>query len=572
MKKMRQIGLLFVFCAYVLVAHGQTIHSDFYANLNGDIWKYNLAQSSATQLTHSGYNGGPMLSPDGSKIAFLETAPTFLVRYKAGTAAQIAGTPPVDIWLYDISSRTFTRVADQTGASPGGFLRTIPTWSPDSRQLAWLQVDPYFQPTDQASLQIYSLDTGLVASLAEDVNLGDQERNIRMPILRWGDGGIARLFQTTLYDSQTRFLFLEIIDPGSGSRTQYNLQLQADHSNLARDFMWAIHQGRAVLLLGIRDYWEVLDPLDGSRVRLSDPPRLKSSREAGSMEMAPLAITGASGETEFRWRAFSGGIAYDTGYRSSDVDLDGQPALSSDGRQMVWHNGDRISVWHTGMAADARPLASDSPAHRLFPMPEPMSVVWAPTQWITTGITLRDRSAPADCSLAPQLIPGRQAIVSPGLANRVRSAPGLYGAIIGRVQENEILDVLEGPVCSDGFNWYRVQNNRISGWSAEGIADEYWLLYHVDCPGSPPTRLAIGMTAVVTPGKANFIRDGVGASSADIVGRMEAGSAFLITGHPQCDADGMRWYPIQFGQIRGWTAAGSGGDYWIEPAVLQAAG
>ena len=572
MRKLCQMCLLYVFCACGLVVRGQTIHSSFYANLNGDIWKYDLAQSSATQLTHSGYNGGPILSPDRTSFAYLETAPTFLARYKAGAASQTAGAPPVDIWLYDISSQTFTRIADQTGASPGGFLRSIPTWSPDSRQLAWLQIDPYVQPTDRASLRIYNLDTGLTAGLAEDVNLGDQESHIRMPIARWGDGGIARLFLISRHDSRSPFLFLEIIDPASGSRTQYNLELLADNSNLARDFMWANHQGRAVLLLGIRDYWDVLDPLDGSRNRLSDPPRLKNSLAPGGMELVPLAIEGASGEVEFHWRAFSGGIAYDTGYRSSDVDWDGLPTLASGGRQMAWHGGDRISMWHTGIAADARPLASDSPAYRLFPIPEPMSVAWAPMQWVTTGATVSSQSAPAVCSRSPRLILGQQAIVSPGLANRIRSAPSLNATIVGRIQENEVVDVLEGPICGDGYNWYRVQNNRISGWSAEGIADEYWLLYHVDCPHSPPTRLAIGMTAVVTPGKANLIRDGVGASSANIVGRMEAGSAFVITGHPQCDADGMRWYPIQFGQIRGWTAAGSGGDYWIAPAVVQAAG
>ena len=393
-----------------------------------------------------------------------------------------------------------------------------------------------------------------------------------MPSLLWGSGGIARTLLTNLYGSQSPFLFMEIIDPGSGAQTQHNLELLADNSNSVRDFMWAKHQGRDVLLLGMRDYWEVLEPLDGSRLRLSDPPRLKSADAVRGMELVPIAISGANGEPEFHWRAYSGGITYDTGYRSSDVDLDGLPALSYDGRQMVWHSGDRISIWHSGIAADARPLASDSPAYRLFPMPEPMSVAWSPVQWITTGITTSDESALSVCSLAPQLIPGGQAIVSTGLANRIRSASSLNAAIIGRIRENDVVDVLEGPVCSDGYNWFRVRNDRITGWTAEGIADEYWLFYHVECPQSPPTRLANGMTAVVTPGKANFIRDGVGASQANIVGRMEAGTTFAITGYPQCDADGMRWYPIQFGQIRGWTAAGSGDDYWIEPAAAQATG
>ena len=65
------------------------------------------------------------------------------------------------------------------------------------------------------------------------------------------------------------------------------------------------------------------------------------------------------------------------------------------------------------------------------------------------------------------------------------------------------------------------------------------------------------MTAVVTSGQANNIRNGVGSTATDIVGRLPAGAIFRITGHPQCDADGLRWYPVEYGQIAGWTRRGS---------------
>lgn len=561
-----------------LITLSQTTNRDFYAYLHGDIWKFSIAQSSATSLTNSGYNGGPTLSPDGSKFAFLETAPTFLVQFNAGTAAQTAGTPPADIWIYDIASQTFTSVADQTGASPAGFLRSVPAWSPDSRQLAWLQIDPYFQTPEQATLQVYSLETRLSANLVEDINLGSQQSSILMPTLLWGDGGIAHTFLVHLQGNQSPLLFVEILDASNGDRTRYNLQLAADNSNLVRDLIWATHQGRAALLLGIGDYWEVLDPLDGSRFRLSDPPRLKNSFIAGGMELIPRALANESGGWEFHWHALSGGNSYDTGYSSSDVDVDSQPTLSSDGRQMVWHSGDRVSTWHTGISADARPLASNASANNLFPIPGPVSVVWAPTQWVTTGGIVNGEnasaapSAPNLCTLTPLLSPGQRAIVSPGLANRVRSAASLDAVIIGNIQASEVVDVLQGPICNRGYYWYRVQNERISGWTVEGIDGDYWLLYHIDCPQSPPTRLTKGMTAVVLPGLANFVRDGVGTNGTDILGRLAAGTRFEITDHPQCDTDGMRWYPIQNEQISGWTAAGSGDEYWIEPAPPQATG
>ena len=292
----------------------------------------------------------------------------------------------------------------------------------------------------------------------------------------------------------------------------------------------------------------------------------------------PVAARREGGGWQFDWYAQSAGITYDLGYSSRDVAIDSRPVLSGDGWQVAWHSGDRISTWHTGRSPDARPLGRDAAAYKLFPIPDPVSSVWAPMEWTTTGGVVTGQAAstaePASglCALAPLLEAGDRAIVSPGLANRVRSAASTNAQVLGNIQPGEVVDVLQGPVCNDGYYWYRIQNARISGWTVEGSADEYWLLYHLDCGNSPPTRLTIGMTAVVTPGEANLIRDGVGTAGASIIGRMPAGASFDITGYPQCDADGLRWYPIQFGQIGGWTASGLGEEYWIEPAEPFASG
>ena len=36
-------------------------------------------------------------------------------------------------------------------------------------------------------------------------------------------------------------------------------------------------------------------------------------------------------------------------------------------------------------------------------------------------------------------------------------------------------DILAGPVCSGGYNWYQVSYNGITGWATEGYAGSYWL-------------------------------------------------------------------------------------------------
>ena len=80
------------------------------------------------------------------------------------------------------------------------------------------------------------------------------------------------------------------------------------------------------------------------------------------------------------------------------------------------------------------------------------------------------------------------------------------------------------------------------------------------------------MIGAVSAGEANNIRDGAGTQGTTILGRMPAGTNFLITGYPECDAEGRRWFPIQYNQVDGWTAAGQGAEYWIEPALSQATG
>jgi len=188
MKKMLSLFLLALVVTGSHIAKSQSSNPDIYTYQNGDLWRYSLNASTAMPLTGSGYNGGPVLSPDGRSIAFLEAAPSFVADFNAGIASQTAGTPPADIWILDIAGQNLNKIADQSGASSAGYLRSIPTWSPHSRKLAWLHIDPLVQPLEVASPQVYSLDTGATVSLAGDVNLGYQESNITVPGLRWSAG------------------------------------------------------------------------------------------------------------------------------------------------------------------------------------------------------------------------------------------------------------------------------------------------------------------------------------------------------------------------------------------------
>ena len=75
---------------------------------------------------------------------------------------------------------------------------------------------------------------------------------------------------------------------------------------------------------------------------------------------------------------------------------------------------------------------------------------------------------------------GDQAYVSndPPLANRVRKNPGMTGKIIGVIQPLEGIEILDGPECADNWVWWKVRSleTGLTGWTAEGDENGYWLL------------------------------------------------------------------------------------------------
>lgn len=71
-------------------------------------------------------------------------------------------------------------------------------------------------------------------------------------------------------------------------------------------------------------------------------------------------------------------------------------------------------------------------------------------------------------------------VVPVGVSNRYRAEPSLEGDILGVIPEGDIFYVMDGPVCSDGFIWYRVNYAGRIGWTAEGTAEEYWVEPYIE--------------------------------------------------------------------------------------------
>ncbi len=550
------------------LASAQSTDQLVYAYMLGDLWKFNLAGGSATQLTDWGYTGGPILAPDGSKLAYLSTSPEFIAQFNAGTATQSAGTPPANILVMDIATESQSLIADQSGASTAGTLRSLPAWSPDSRKLAWLELDPGAQGGNAAVLKLHDFTTNATSLLAARVDLGTHGGSIEMPAPRWGPGGIAILRFHHQDDGQAEAQLIDFYNSTSGALTSYDLQLNKNSDNLVRDFVWVDHLGSSLVALQIQDYWEIINPYDGTRLRLSDPPRLKNRAITGAMQLIPASVANADGDWDIHWYATTGANLQNSGYVSPRVNYNFLPALSPNGTQMAWHGGDSVDHWQISMTEGNRALASAVGHGRVFPIPEPVSVVWAPTEWVTTGSVAGAPvllSTSLNCGLLPLLSAGQKAIVGPDLKLSLRNEAMTSGELLGSLEGGTIVAIDQGPVCADGYNWYAVSNDDISGWTAEGANGDYWLLYHVACANSPATRLTTNMTATVSGDQVVNTRDGAGTDNTEIVWAVAAGDDFVVTGLPQCGAAGLRWYPVRIEENLGWIAEGQGEFYWIEP-------
>lgn len=65
----------------------------------------------------------------------------------------------------------------------------------------------------------------------------------------------------------------------------------------------------------------------------------------------------------------------------------------------------------------------------------------------------------------------------PPAPNKVRAQPGLNAEEIGNIPPGETMLVEDGPRCADGFAWWYVHSfNGLEGWTAEGDAENYWLI------------------------------------------------------------------------------------------------
>lgn len=203
--------------------------------------------------------------------------------------------------------------------------------------------------------------------------------------------------------------------------------------------------------------------------------------------------------------------------------LNSQVSHPSDPRWLMPHKrGDRVAVYGAGFRSNstitvvvARPRSNDQfrfrpvigwnvqtdsrgQFHLQFPIDRSFSdgIYWVFANpragrnldddgWISDHDFFRVYSPRRVCRSGPlsNLRENDFVHLSAGSPNNVRNRPGLSGRRIGRVYEYQSMRIIDGPRCSDGYTWWKVEvtdvsasNNGLKGWTAEGDRSGYWLL------------------------------------------------------------------------------------------------
>ena len=138
------------------------------------------------------------------------------------------------------------------------------------------------------------------------------------------------------------------------------------------------------------------------------------------------------------------------------------------------------------------PAAMDEPLPTATTKP-PATIMLAPTDLPAATATIPPTNTRTPVA-SPQATtcPGAPAIsirrnvwaqisLNPPISNNVRSEAGLNGKWLGGLKPGEVVMILDGPRCADGYTWWFVRSlGELKGWTAVGDVEGYWIFQPFD--------------------------------------------------------------------------------------------
>lgn len=169
------------------------------------------------------------------------------------------------------------------------------------------------------------------------------------------------------------------------------------------------------------------------------------------------------------------------------------------------------------------------------------------------GYAVGDYLAPVEsppiCSSPCSLVVGEYAVViSPIL--HLRCGPSISCSVITVLHRGDVVKVLEGPTSADGYEWYQVSFQNLTGY----VAGNY--LRHTSGPCASSCPLEIGAHAMVISENLN-LRNSPGLS-CPILLRLSQGAIVVIESSPT-RVDGYDWYKVSYQGTEGYVA----GEYLV---------
>ena len=148
----------------------------------------------------------------------------------------------------------------------------------------------------------------------------------------------------------------------------------------------------------------------------------------------------------------------------------------------------------------------------------------------------------------------------------IREQPSTGAPVVVLLARGKRVLVLEGPAASDGFIWWKVDDNQGNiGWLAGGDGREEWVSPQLGDPRPVNRSPIVGDRVVVTLVGELSVRALPGVSSV-LVARARTNEQFSVVAGPQA-ADNYFWYQIRSdnGSVEGWAADGLNGERWLTP-------
>ena len=168
--------------------------------------------------------------------------------------------------------------------------------------------------------------------------------------------------------------------------------------------------------------------------------------------------------------------------------------------------------------------------------------------------------APISCSLFPRLAVDGQGLVTLEPALNLRAQLSESSTLLALIPAGSVVDVLDGPVCNEGFYWWQVSFDGQVGWAAEGNTIRYFMEVHSACLLAP--RLAVGGQGLVTLEPSLNLRTQLSESST-LLALVPAGSVVDVLDGPVCN-EGFYWWQVSFDSQVGWAAEGNTIRYFME--------